>query len=565
MTDRFRLAPFSRAGLLGSLPPDLARERAPSRLGGALYLLALVAIAFYDLAGRSIFHRDVTRFATIAGEMLRSGDWLVPTQYGVTYANKPILYIWCVAAASALSGEVSAFTLRLPSALALVATGWATWLWGRARSGSLAVGRVAGLVAVTTYSLHELGRTGRPDMLATAFATIAAALVDRALLARASPRAWLSIGFALGGGFLSKGPVVLLIPAALLFLPRAGTTLRARHRLVRLDLALAVGIGLAALWIVPAGFHGGWDYVKRLVFDQVGDRVRGEGNHREAVWHYLVTAPLAWQPWTPALFGAAIFAATKRGRALFGSSGHVGAALVAFVVLSLVPTKEIRYAAILVPPLAVAAAQLSLAWMRAGSGDDAPSRARIHLVLAGVAALLATAGIVAAELTWVTTAPWLTPIALLVFAVGAGATRLGASPATSSRDIRSRVGGLLVVLAACGTCAYWVVLGRYLVVHTAEAENRALAGVIDPGLPVVLVGALEMDGLNPDDVVGGAPVVRFVRSVGELDAASLPADVQLIALGRDRDAIESRVGPMRRVFDRPRAGGGFLVVLRRAP
>lgn len=557
MSERAPSAP--RAPLL---TPDLLRERAPSRLGSALYLLALVAIAGWDLAGRSIFHRDVTRFATIATEMIRSGDWLVPTQYGATYANKPILYIWCVALGGLAEGLPSALTLRLPSALALVATGWATSVWGRARSGSIAVGRLAGLLVVTTYSLHELGRTGRPDMLSTAFATIAAALVDRALLGKAGPRAWVGVGLALGGGFLSKGPVVLLVPVALVLLPRAGTTLGARWRRARLDLAFLLALLVTAAWIVPAGLHGGWGYVKRLVFDQVGERVRGEGNHKEPFWHYLAAAPTSWLPWSPLLLGAALAACTAKGRALLGSTSHLAAALVAFVVLSAVPTKEIRYAAILVPPLAVAAAQFADAWGRRGRDDDAPSPARVHLVIAGAVAMLAALASGYVEWRWPSTAPWFVPLALVLLLTGAGAIRLGRA-AISTREVRGRAAGFAVTVAACGICGYWVILGRYLPVHSVVAENRAVAFVLEPGVPTVIVGSDGVEGLNPDDFFEAAPAARFARTTADLDARTLPSPAVLVALGIDRGEIEDRLGPTHLLLERPRADGRTLVVLRR--
>ncbi len=551
----------SRPPRLPLLPPDLAHERAPSRLGSACYVLLLFAIAFWDLSGRSIFHRDMPRFATIAREMIRSGDWLVPTQYGATYANKPILYIWLVALGSLVPGDPTALTLRIPSALALVATAWATSLWGRARTGSVALGRFAGLIAITTYSLHELGRVGRPDMLSTAFATIAAALVDRALCMKAGPRPWIAIGLALGGGFLSKGPVVLLIPAALVLLPRSGTTLGARLRLVRLDLAFGVALVLSALWIVPAGLHGGWGYVRKLVFDQVADRVKGQAQHKEAFWHYLVAFPTSWMPWSPVLAGAGLAATTRRGRAALGGATHVAAAAVALVVLSAVPTKEIRYAAILIPPLAVAASQFAMGWGRRGREDDAPSPARRHLVGAGVFALLLGLAALWPEIRWPSTVPWLVPLSVIVCMTGAGALAIGRA-AVSSREVRGRLFGLAIVLAACGACAYWTVFARYLEVR-AVTENRAVAAALDPAVPSVIVGGSGAETLNPDAFYEAAPTARFVRHVDELTALASATSIQLVALAVDRVAIEARLGPTRLLLERPRSDGRTLLVLRR--
>lgn len=542
-------------------PSDLLRERPPARAGAVLYGLLLAVLAFYDLSGRSIFHRDLPRFATIAREMLRSGDWLVPTQHGEIYANKPILYVWLVALGSLLPGDPTAFTLRLPSALALIATGLATARWGRVRTGSVAAGRLAGLLVVTTYSMSELGRVGRPDMLSTCFATIAAALVDEALLRGDGRRPWLAIGLALGGGFLAKGPVVLLIPAALVASPRAGTTLGGRWRRVRLDAAVLVALVVSAAWLVPATIHGGTGFARRLVFDQVADRVKGEGNHQEAPWYYLATIPAGWLPWSPLLLAAGLAAATRRGRDALSGAQPVIAAAVALVVLCAVPTKEIRYAAILIPPLAVAAAQLLLAWGRRGRDDDAPSPARVHLVGLGVFAVAAAASAGVAAGTWPSTTMLLVPPALAALTCGVGAL-VRARRAISSREVRGRAVGLVVVLAACGLCAYWVVLGRYLVV-TSVLENRAVAGALDPSVESVIVGGQPDVPLNPDVFYEGAPRARFARDVNALARFADVRPLQLIALDTDRAAIEARLGSMSAVLTHPWADGRTLLVLRR--
>src|SRR5262249_11059785 len=157
---------------------------------------------------------------------------------------------WAVAGPSALAGGVTPFLLRLPSALALVGLALATSAWGRARTGSIALGRLAGLLVATTWFVHELGRAGRPDLLATAFAMAAAAWTDRAILGKGSPRDPWWAALALAGGLLSKGPVVLLPTAFVVLLPRPGLPRREVARRARPFLLLGGAIVGAALWIV---------------------------------------------------------------------------------------------------------------------------------------------------------------------------------------------------------------------------------------------------------------------------------------------------------------------------
>jgi 4-amino-4-deoxy-L-arabinose transferase-like glycosyltransferase len=427
------------------LPPDLLGARAASSRGGILFTLACVAVAFWDLDGRSLLHRDVSRFAAIARDMLRTGDFLVPMRDGVVYANKPILYPWLVAAASWIFGDVTAFTVRLPSAVALVWMAHTTAAWGTFRSGSPGVGRIAGLLLLTTFFVLELGRVGRPDLLAAAFGTCASFRLDRACAGagrRADP--WVA-GVALGAGMLTKGPPVLLLPLFVILVPRVGTSLRERLRRSRPLLLLLLALGIPALWFVPAALQAGSGFARHLLVDQVATRVVGEANHEEVPWFYAVVLPFEAAPWSPFLVAASLAFVSRRARALFGGGAHVGAAGATLLAFSAFPTKEIRYLAALIPPGCVALAQ----WVPALAYRlRSPRLLTWGLRLGGLLAV-AAAGIG----TWAiarrvpTAIPWVAPAALLLLLAGLGAL---ASPASerSTLPVVGRIVGLAVLAAA---------------------------------------------------------------------------------------------------------------------
>jgi 4-amino-4-deoxy-L-arabinose transferase-like glycosyltransferase len=65
------------------------------------FLLAALAASALALLWRfqaEPFHHGYTRYAGLAAEMLRSGDWLVMRAAGHPYFNKPPLYAWLIAA-----------------------------------------------------------------------------------------------------------------------------------------------------------------------------------------------------------------------------------------------------------------------------------------------------------------------------------------------------------------------------------------------------------------------------------------------------------------------------------
>jgi 4-amino-4-deoxy-L-arabinose transferase-like glycosyltransferase len=546
------------AGRPPRLPPDAFGPGASGRAGAAAFWVAVVALAFWDLAGRSIFHRDLPRFATIAREMVASGDWLVPTQFGETYANKPILYVWAVAGPSALFGGPNAFWLRLPSALALVGTAWAACLWGTARSGSRAVGRVAGVLAATTLVLTELGRVGRPDMLATAFGTLAAALLDRAVLGRGrASDPWLA-GLALGGGLLSKGPVVAIVPLAVVLWPRAAPAVRERLSRARLHVVLPVALLLAAAWVVPVVLREGWGMAERLS-GQVTERVAGRGNHVEGPFHYLVTLPLALVPWTAFYVAAAVAFAFRRVRAALGDAAHVGAALAALVVLSAVPTKEVRYASVLVAPLAVALAQAA-ALLASRATDE--RRAANGLRAGGVLALLGAAGAVVAAVKVPAAAPWIAVPAALLVLVGVGALRARAEAGTAP-EASGRAVALALAAGLAWPAVYWPYLARYLVVET-QRENDAVAAVLDPAVPAAILGGKDVHGaLDPDDLFDVAGRAAYATSPSALPSRAEAPRLDVVTLDVQVAAAERARGEAaRETLRRPRPDGRALVVVR---
>src|SRR3989338_10925555 len=83
--------------------------------------LVVICLTLYlpHLGGRDLWAGRETLYAQVARETLQ-GDWIVPHFNGEIYFNKPPLYFWGIALLSKPWGDVTEFTLRLPSALAAI-------------------------------------------------------------------------------------------------------------------------------------------------------------------------------------------------------------------------------------------------------------------------------------------------------------------------------------------------------------------------------------------------------------------------------------------------------------
>jgi len=108
MEQRHPLHPLFRFGLAAFL---------------ALYVLSvLLHLDFYPLNG------DEPRRAVIAIEMRNSGNYIMPTQLGWEYYNKPPVYNWLISAAMFLTGSESEYPVRLPSLVFLLLWGLCNYL-----------------------------------------------------------------------------------------------------------------------------------------------------------------------------------------------------------------------------------------------------------------------------------------------------------------------------------------------------------------------------------------------------------------------------------------------------
>lgn len=175
-------------------------------MGGTYHriILLVLVILFALLAPLPFGLTDLDEgfYASVAREMLTSGDWLTPTLGGGPWFEKPPLLYWCMALCLQVFG-VNEFALRLPSVLAYLAIIGMLIVWGEKRLG-VGVGWTAGFLFALSPLALLLGRFAITDMLLTCFFTLA--LI--ALWEAARKPAWSLIGgLAIGCAILTKGPI----------------------------------------------------------------------------------------------------------------------------------------------------------------------------------------------------------------------------------------------------------------------------------------------------------------------------------------------------------------------
>lgn len=122
-----------------------------------LILMAICVISLISFIGLSLFNtRGEPREAIVSLSMLKYGNWILPVNNGIDIAYKPPLLHWLIAIVSYINGEVTPFTSRMPSAIALIAMIAAGYVFFTKRKDSMTA-FIAGIITLTCFEVHRAG------------------------------------------------------------------------------------------------------------------------------------------------------------------------------------------------------------------------------------------------------------------------------------------------------------------------------------------------------------------------------------------------------------------------
>jgi len=249
---------------------------------------------FYGLGAVGMLGVDEPRYAWIAREMARSGDWVTPRLWGEPWFEKPALLYWMSATGFRL-GLPPDLAPRLPVALLAVAFLGFYW-WILSREFGRRAAAMATLILGTTGVWLGFSQVGVTDLPLTATFS-AAVLLCLPWIGRQDARYLPAAGALLGCAALAKGlvPLALALPLALWIRPRA----------LRLAGALRIAIPflvVALPWYWLCYRRNGWPFIQELIVKQHFARITSASlMHPQPWWFYLPWLPLELLPWTPLL------------------------------------------------------------------------------------------------------------------------------------------------------------------------------------------------------------------------------------------------------------------------
>jgi 4-amino-4-deoxy-L-arabinose transferase-like glycosyltransferase len=335
---------------------------------------------------------DEGRYVGVAWEMLRSGDWRVPTLDGLPFFHKPPLFYWITAISLEVFGVHPLSARMAPLVGALMAGVSLYWLLRRRADEFTA--RAALLVLATMPYFFAGAQYANLDMLVAGCltATIAASAdTVLALEAGENHRRSLLLTWALTAlGVLSKGLIGIVLPGAVLLLWLLAT---GRLRLVwrffwwpgpLLMLLIGAPWFLAMQQRFPDFLH----YF--FIYQQFERFASGGFNNVQPFWFYVPVLLLLCLPWSLGLWR------TLRQRPAVGHPAQ-GLTMLMWVWLlvivgffSLPKSKLVGYVLPVLPPLATL---LAVTWRQRAASVVGLPRWRV-----GAAAALCVAAIITATL-----------------------------------------------------------------------------------------------------------------------------------------------------------------------
>ena len=262
-------------------------------------LLALAAALLLPGLGRAPLERAEIYFLDGARSMIERHDLLVPYYRGEPFFDKPPLTYWLMAAGfRALGFEAGAARVvpAVAAMLVLLATLWlGTTLFDRRTAF------VGALVLATTGAFLGFGRVAMSDMLLALWTTLAMAIAAHALREGAHPAWWpVALAAVLGLGFLTKGPIALLLPG--LGLGWLAWTRRASLPRLRPFILVAATVVFALIgfgWFVAVQRRLGWAPLEHFFLRENLQRfAAGTYDAQRPFWYYVPTYLGEGAPWS---------------------------------------------------------------------------------------------------------------------------------------------------------------------------------------------------------------------------------------------------------------------------
>ena len=171
----------------------------------AILIFVLVSfslvVLFFNLGGKSFWEPDEGRYAEISREMVESGDWLTPRLNYIKHFDKPPITYWLIGSSFKLAG-LNEFAGHLPLVILGLGGILVIFFLGKKLFGQRC-GFLSAIILISSLGYPAMSRVLSTDIVFTFFCLLCYLFFIR--------KNYLLLYLFMGLGFMTKGPVVLMI------------------------------------------------------------------------------------------------------------------------------------------------------------------------------------------------------------------------------------------------------------------------------------------------------------------------------------------------------------------
>jgi 4-amino-4-deoxy-L-arabinose transferase-like glycosyltransferase len=342
------------------------------RLAHYFILLAATAIlTLPNLGTHNLSDVDEGVNAEASREMLEADNWITPLFNFELRTAKPVLLYW-LQMASYRSFGVNEFAARLPSALAAMLNVLIVYELAR-RMFDFRAGLLAAIALASCMEFCMLAHAATPDSTMLLFTVLTFYLFW--IGSRNGGRAWfVPTGMAAGLAVMTKGPIGILLPEAVIFLYLLWN--RELKRLLdwRVVWGFMAFLAVAAPWyaIVTLETRGAW--IKQFIgTENVGRFLTPMEQHKGPIFYHLISVTVLFAPWSVFLVPTLWYGAKEARIQTLPDESSAGDprracrflgcwALVYLVFFSLAATKLPNYVFGIYPALAILTGRFLERW-----------------------------------------------------------------------------------------------------------------------------------------------------------------------------------------------------------
>ncbi len=263
-----------------------------------IFLFLAILINFYlTLAITPLFNLDEGAFSEATREMFLNHNFITTYLNGNLRFDKPILIYWLQALSSLFFG-FNEFTMRLPSALA--ATLWSFGIYFFTKKiFDEKTALFAAFFMVTALQIGLIAKAAIADSLLNMF--IAFSMFSLYLYLKENREKYLLFSFAfIGFGFLTKGPVAVLVPLATYFIY---SLIKKEFKKFLKDVfnikGLIIFLIIALPWYLAEYHQEGMKFIKGFFLKHNIQRFDTSfEHHKGSILYYIPVVLIGLLPWS---------------------------------------------------------------------------------------------------------------------------------------------------------------------------------------------------------------------------------------------------------------------------